>query len=482
MDGGEVLAALRAGGSRVPVIILTGQGDEQIAVALMKAGATDYLIKGQLTPDTLASSLRYALRLAQAEQQTQVAQQRLQVLALTNDILMASLDYRTTLPQAAAMLVDQFVDCCTIDLWQPGGTIERIATALSTAIPTTGPVQAAPVAVDDGYGPGMVWQTDQPTQYADVWHDLAGQLRPDHQHFIATTGLTSWLSVPVRVCDTILGVLSLGRHRDHPRLVPTDRVFAEELAQRMALAIEHELLYQQAQEAVQTRDAFLSIAAHELKNPLAGVLGYSELLQRRMLRQGQLALRDQPMLEKMTDQVRRLHRLVEPLFDVSRLHLGQLELELRSVDVGLLTSEVLQTIEPTLEQHSLQVTIAPEPLLVMGDALRLEQVLMNMLQNAIKYSPDGGAIHVRVTAADQGVQVTVQDEGIGIPEAARGAIFERFYRASNTERHGVSGMGVGLYVVRQIVEVHQGYITVTSEEGQGSTFHIWLPAVTTVPA
>jgi len=154
---------------------------------------------------------------------------------------------------------------------------------------------------------------------------------------------------------------------------------------------------------------------------------------------------------------------------------GQLSIERAPLDLGALVRRVVEEIRPTLTSRAIELLNTDEPLIISGDELRLEQVLQNLIQNAIKYSLDNQTIDVRVERSGACVCVAIMDRGIGIPQAALPQLFQRFYRAPNVEDQHISGMGVGLYVVKEIVGLHGGEITVQSTEGQGSTFTVCLP-------
>ncbi|MCZ7574453.1 MAG: ATP-binding protein [Ardenticatenaceae bacterium] len=140
-----------------------------------------------------------------------------------------------------------------------------------------------------------------------------------------------------------------------------------------------------------------------------------------------------------------------------------------------MTRQVAKSLRAVLEQHTLELVCPNEPLLVEGDEVRLGQVLQNLLGNAVKYSPGGGRITVRLERRDQQVCLAVSDEGVGIPSEALPRLFAPFYRASNVAAHGITGSGLGLHVVKEIVTLHGGTIEVESTEGEGSTFTVSLP-------
>jgi PAS domain S-box-containing protein len=307
----------------------------------------------------------------------------------------------------------------------------------------------------------------------------------DHYPAVATmsapTSYASVAAIPLHVNGRALGVLGLS-FATARAFSTEDQVFLLTLARQCALALERAWLYaaersarSAAQEAVRIRDAFLSIASHELKNPLTSLLGNAQILQRRAARFSTQSDRDQQALRVIVDQATRLNKLLTTLLDVSRLETGQLGLERTPLDLCALAQRVVTDVQSTLTQHTLTIQMPQGPLIVFGDSLGLEQVLQNLLQNAMKYSPDGGLISVAIAQHEQMASMSVTDQGIGIPQLALPRLFDRFYRAAQEEAGGISGLGIGLYVVKEIVTLHGGTITVTSTEGSGSTFTVYLP-------
>jgi signal transduction histidine kinase len=245
--------------------------------------------------------------------------------------------------------------------------------------------------------------------------------------------------------------------------------------ERSNLLVREQQARAEAEAAVRVRDQFLSIAAHELKTPLTSLLGNTQLLRRRAARDGSLAERNQQVLGVIEQQATRLKRLIEALLDISRIQNGQLSIARAPIDLDNLAHRMVHEIQPILNQHTIQFSGAGAPLLIEGDELRLEQVLQNIIQNAVKYSPSGGAITVQVQAQNGQASVSIADQGIGIPQESIPHLFQRFYRAANADAQHISGMGVGLYVVKEIVALHGGSVDVSSTEGVGTTFTICLP-------
>jgi PAS domain S-box-containing protein len=249
----------------------------------------------------------------------------------------------------------------------------------------------------------------------------------------------------------------------------------EQLRERELQLIQERELRAQVESAVHMRDTFLSILAHELRTPLTSLLGNAQLLLRRAQRDDTLSHRDQRTVQLIVDQAARLNRMISLQLDISRLHAGQLRLECAPLDIGALARQVVDEAQPMAGKHTVSYAGPDRPLLIDGDELRLMQVFQNLVQNAIKYSPAGGPVSVAVERRDGVARVAVSDKGIGIPRADLGELFQRFYRASNVDERAISGLGVGLYLVKQLVTLHDGTVEVESEEGRGSTFIITLP-------
>ncbi|MCL5957723.1 MAG: ATP-binding protein, partial [Chloroflexi bacterium] len=230
-------------------------------------------------------------------------------------------------------------------------------------------------------------------------------------------------------------------------------------------------------EVERLKGEFVSIASHELRTPVTSLKGYSQTIMRRRSRQlsdPESDLRALRAIEKQSD---RLVHLIDELLEVSRLNVGQLELHRESVDLGHLAGQIIDHLSVTTEKHRLRLQ-CQRPVLVEADSGRVEQVLVNLLTNAIKYSPDGGDIDVAILPRESEVVISVRDRGIGIPRARQVQLFEPFYRAHRGAQQDFGGIGLGLYISRQIIERHGGDMWMHSEEGAGSTFHFTLPLVT----
>jgi PAS domain S-box-containing protein len=400
-------------------------------------------------------------------------------LAEASSVLGSSLDYEPTLQSVAHMVVPFLADWCIIDLVADDGSLQQVAIAhvdpakmeLARTLRATYP--------PDPHEPHSIWQAIHSgqavlaTEIADA--ELAARARDaDHLHLLRAMAIGSHMIVPLIARERRLGTISFiaaqaGRYN------ATDLTLAEDLAHRTALAIDNARLYREAQAAIEMRNEFLSIASHELKTPLTTLLGHTQAFQRRVARDHALNARDQRALNVIEQQAMRLNKQIGTLLDLSRIELGQFNLDYEPVDLAALAWRTTAEIEPTLERHSFQINLLVPTLVVMGDPVRLEQVLQNLLQNAIKYSPSGGTIMLQLERQDDHAALMISDQGVGIPEAERPYLFQRFYRASNVISKNITGMGIGLYLVNLIVALHHGTVEYTSTEGEGTTFIVRIP-------
>ncbi|MDF2698250.1 MAG: Signal transduction histidine kinase CheA [Labilithrix sp.] len=223
------------------------------------------------------------------------------------------------------------------------------------------------------------------------------------------------------------------------------------------------------------RDQFLRMAAHELKTPVAVVTGYAERLESR---RQELAPAQQRMLEALVRGTRKIDRIVSDLLFMWQLRVGRLDLVDEEIELGTLLRRVASRCEPAPGPSRVELS-AEQPVVITGDRLLLEQVFRHLLDNALRFSPDGGNVEANLVVPPAGgVEVSVRDHGIGIAKDKQPRIFEPFYRAHAETAYDFGGMGVGLYVSNVIVRRHGGAIRFVSREGEGSTFTVWLPNTT----
>lgn len=292
-------------------------------------------------------------------------------------------------------------------------------------------------------------------------------------------GVNSALAVPITVGDQKLGVLSVYAPRA-PIFAEDDLELIRLLADQAAVILESRALIDEAarvqarEEATRLKDDFLSAAAHDLKTPLTAVIAQAQLLERRARRKP-----DEPPdlqgIERIVREAQRLRHLVTELLDVGRVEQGKILDRQTEVDL-------VELVRRSCERHSTgQHVCAFEtdaPVTGTYDEVRIGQLVDNLLENAVKYSPDGGTIDVRLRLTDDTAYLSVSDRGIGIPAGDVEHLFDRFHRGSNVDDRRFSGMGLGLFICKAIAEQHGGRLWATSDgPGQGSTFHLVLPVL-----
>jgi signal transduction histidine kinase len=396
------------------------------------------------------------------------------------NILSESLDYRKTLPTATKRLLPHLADWCLVDEVIAPSRIQELAAAHAD------PVQEVRMqrlerrqAVYPGTPIAHVLRTAQAEVHGTVpsleW--MAEAIGTGQTELLRTLGAASCMFVPLLARGRAVALMTCVSTGAARRFGPTDLALAEDLGHRIALAIDNARLYWEAQEAARTREDLLAIVAHDLNSPLTAIKATADLLQRQAA-----AGRLDPApaadgLARISWAATGMAVQIEDLIDATRLRAGQpLELMRRPTDLVALVSRVAGQAQLATTRHTIDVQAAVPELVGEWDAFRLERVVTNLLSNAVKYSPDGGAITVRVWREDEpgpaGV-FSVQDSGIGIPAPDLSRIFERYQRARNVAGT-LPGHGIGLAGAKQIIEQHGGQISVQSEEGAGSTFTVRL--------
>lgn len=297
----------------------------------------------------------------------------------------------------------------------------------------------------------------------------------------AATGPGTLACLPLVVDGQTIGAIGIGFGAEEP-LEAELRTLLQTLANQCALALERARLYgaerdarERAEAALAHRDRFLTAAAHELRTPLTALLGNAQLLRRRATGQGERPARELKMLDALVGQALRLSTLITNLLTVTELDANELVLARTPVDLCALTRRVLAELEPFADRHALVCEAPDEALMVQGDEVRLHAMLEALLRNAIVYSPNGATVTARVRRVGDAVELAIVDRGRGIPPEALGQIFERYYRAPNAGPSSSGGLGINLWLAREIARRHGGDLAVESAVGVGSTFILRLP-------
>ncbi|HEX5751187.1 MAG TPA: GAF domain-containing sensor histidine kinase [Archangium sp.] len=370
---------------------------------------------------------------------------------------------------------------CVIDLVTPEGGLRRAAAAhedparelkLLRAWPTPSPHDSGGRLLEALHsGEPLLFQDFR----AETWREVSSGFVPLEQVMEAGE-VCSVMVVPLRSHERGLGLVTLGTCMPRRRQGPEDLAMGQELAHRLAAALESARLFLESQRAVRLRDEFLAVASHELKTPLTPLRLQLQGLRRGVEAQGGEPVPPERILRAVRScesQVRKLAGLVNDLLDVSKLARGRLPLHLEEVDLGAVAREVLEQLSSEAVRAGCRVELMDgERVVGRWDRSRLEQVVTNLLTNALKYGA-GRPIHVHVGWGHGVARLSVRDEGIGIAPEHRGRIFGKFERAVSERHYG--GLGLGLHITQQIVSALGGSILVESEVGKGSTFTVELP-------
>ncbi|MGH9887724.1 MAG: ATP-binding protein, partial [bacterium] len=306
---------------------------------------------------------------------------------------------------------------------------------------------------------------------------------PDHLALVEALGARSMLVVPLRCRDRSLAALTFVSTDPHHRYDREDLELADELARRAALAVDNAHLYktsQEARKAAETanraKDEFLATLSHELRTPLTPILGWTVMLRSGTLDQASM-IRGLEVIER---NVRAQTQLIGDLLDVSRIITGKLRLEVRPVDIGPVIEAGVEAVRSSAEAKdiTLELDLHLDVPQVNADPDRLQQVVWNLVSNAVKFTAAGGRVQVRLRRAEGRIQIAVSDTGKGISASFLPFVFDRFRQADSTSTRTHGGLGLGLAIVRHLVELHGGTVSAESPgEGRGSTFTVELPLV-----
>jgi hypothetical protein len=446
VDDVSLLKRLHAAASDIPIVVFTGRGDEEIAVEFMKAGAVDYLTKASLTPDRLATSCRYALEMARAAATRREMEERLREREAEFRIL------ANVIPQMAWMADSAGRRYWYNDRWH----------------------EFTGLRPDESFGLGwrLVHHPDHRARVSDSllrafargepWEDTFPLRRKD--------GVYRWfLARAVPFTGEGGAVRYFGTHTDITERRDTEQALAaSEERLKEALALE-QLARKDAERATQARDDVLAIVAHDLRNPIqtisvtAAVLGLTAEDEKRR--------RHVAVIQRSAQ---KMERLIADLLDAARIEAGTLAIRNEPVPVATVFAEAIEPFEEQARTRAVVINAEVETGLpvVTGDRDRLIQVLSNLLDNALRYTPEGQCLSVRARCVDAAVEISVEDSGPGIAPDELPHIFDRFWQAHHQSR---AGAGLGLAICRGIVEAHGGRIWARSQVGRGTIMSFTLP-------
>lgn len=458
IDGLEFLNELQQqmGRSNLPVVMLTGQGNEAIAVQAMKSGASDYLVKGKTTAENLRLAIHNVIKRTHLQNLLERSEKRfrtsvetmLDCFAIFNSVRDASgqivdfaLEYFNAAADAYNCMRDKHVGCSLAQL--PFHQETQLFKEYCQVV-----------------------ETSQP-----LLKEVLIYIENHHEHHLKK-------ALDIRATKLDDGFVVAWRDISDRKRLEEER--ARSLTQEQAARTA-------AETANRAKDVFLAMVSHELRNPLTAILMYAQMLKTRKLDESKMTR----ALETIERNVKLQTQLIDDLLDVSRIVSGKLRLNMQVVDLSGVIEAAIETVHLAAQAKAIQIKfsvgaspkdvkqgeinlIANSPPFVLGDAIRLQQVIWNVLANAIKFTPPNGHVLVKLERNDNEVQVTISDTGCGISPEFLPHVFERFHQAETTTKQ--SGLGLGLAIVDHIVKLHGGAIDVVSPGiGQGTTFTIKLP-------
>ena len=489
MDGFETaqLIRQRRRSAHTPIIFLTAFADEVHTAQGYATGGVDYL-PTPVVPEILRAKVRVFIDLfrlrkqvaRQAEEQAKRAAaeesaRRSAFLAEASRALTSSLDIETTIRQLLKVFVPALADMAGFTHVPTPGQPWR--SELAWQDPERGDLRYHTISSDSAPDDELrschdrVLATGTPEQIDNL---QVGYAFEDH-HGSFTGHVNSALVLPLTARGRTLGALTLTWNRQN-QLSTEDLALAEDLAGRAAIALDNAVLVRDIQENDQRKNEFRAMLAHELRKPWAPIRNALDVLQ--------LLGPDGEELKWARDvmdrQVTHLVRLVDDLLDVSRITRGKIQLRQELLTVGAVIANAVETSRPIIEAHchNLVVTVPEEPILVQGDPARLSQVFANLLNNAAKYTPDHGQISIVVEPSEHEVAVRITDTGAGIPPEMLLNVFELFTQVDRSLDRSQGGLGIGLTLVRRLIEMHGGAVHAHSDGiGKGSEFTVVLPLV-----
>lgn len=430
-------------------------------------------------------------------------------LAEASGLLSSSLDYETTLESVAKLAVPQLADWCTVDIVEEDGELRQLAVAHGDPAKAEAAKELRrrfPLDPNASIGVTSVLRSGRAEFYPQINQERLE--RAVHNEELAAIlrrqGLKSCMILPLVARNRTLGAITLvtaesGRHYDQ-----NDLALAEDLAHRIALAVDNARLYREAQDAITTRedalriraelldrehearkdaeaanrakDEFLATVSHELRTPLNAILGWSHMLRANKLDPSTQAR----ALETIERNAKSQAQLVEDILDVSRIITGKLRLDVRPVELTPVVQAAVDAIRPAADAKGIGIESILDPRAgpVSGDPDRLQQIVWNLAANAVKFTGRGGRVQVRLERVGSHIEIVVSDTGQGVTPEFLPFVFDRFRQAdaTSTRRHG--GLGLGLAIVRHLAEMHGGTVQAASPgEGMGTTFTVKLPII-----
>lgn len=469
--------ALSTGRAVQDMTILIERDGERVAVSM---SATP--LREERSTSGVVVTFRDITERRALEEQMQVQAERAQILADAGAFFSSNIDPNWVTQAIAERVAEVLGDWSAVILRSPDAKDLTVAAIYHREMASLGLawsyIYRQPLVVGEGLI-GQVISTGYPSLTTNV-RGMSDRSKTD-PYQASPVKLASLLILPLRTRREVIGALIIAAS-DPDRAMTDDKLpLAELLAERASIAIENARLYteqvdarRKVEDLSRLKDEFLSIASHELRTPVTSIKGYTQLA-KMLIKEGDLTTSEE-YLDIALDQIDRMSRLILELLDVSRIETGRLEIRREPIAWSHFVRDVVHRHHTAVSDRRFHVSVPDDAKLITGDRDRLEQVLGNLLENAVKYSPDGSDVTVTVEDRGDALVTAVCDRGIGIPADELSQVFERFHRGRQVSSTNYGGLGLGLYITKQIIERHGGAIWVESKEGQGTTFYFSLPA------
>jgi signal transduction histidine kinase/DNA-binding response OmpR family regulator len=501
MDGFETarLIRQRKRSEHTPIIFVTAFSDEMHTARGYSLGAVDYILS-PVIPDVLRTKVGVFVDLyrktAQVERQAEErvtlareqaaraaaeeATRRSLFLAEASTALARSLNVEDTRNALLRLVVPSLADLGAVTLAGEHGRPWR--TELVWTHPPDGGVQQMQLEESDGPSDELRSAVERvlSSGKAEVVDGLALAYPPGAPQTRPGNLLRTAAVLPLLARGRTLGALTLGRGGPARGFGAADLALAEDLAGRAAVALDNARLYREVQEADQHKNEFLAMLAHELRNPLAPIRNAVQILQSDAANSRQMRW----ARDVIGRQVQQMVRMVDDLLDVSRITRGKIALQSEAVDMAAVVAAAVETSRPLIDdrRHDLTVTLPSEPARTEGDPTRLAQVIANLLNNAAKYTEEGGRIWLSVEKGQGEIVVRVRDTGMGVPPEMLGRIFDLFAQVDRSLDRSQGGLGIGLTLAKRLIELHGGRLEVQSAgPGTGSEFSVHLLELVDAP-
>jgi signal transduction histidine kinase len=430
--------------------------------------------KPVLHPD---GSFAYGILSYQDVSKSKNSEHKLKFLVESAKILSVTMDFEERLQKKAALAVPSLADWCAIDILLNDGTVNSVALVhrdpkkiqylkeFQKKYPEKPGASSAERVMASGKAEFVPLVTDEQI------NALPG-ITPEHAADIKKLELTSVIAVPIGIPGNMLGVFTVAYAESGRTYTKDDLDFFTEFGNHLTVILENAKLYYEIKQRDTVKDEFLATLSHELRNPLAPIKSALELI--RLKGPKPEILEDVAIIEHQFDH---MTRLLSDLLDASRFIQGKIKLDRSTFNLVPLLTGLIQSVWPLAEKAGLSIVVSIEvhEVLLEADPTRIEQALSNLLHNAIKFTPSGGSIFITLEPTAEKAILCIRDTGAGITEEEIAHIFKPYYQ-SNRVQAGNRGLGIGLRLVHDIIEIHQGSIAVTSEgRGKGSQFTVTLP-------